>query len=108
MHHGAGLRALLAKEGDPDAAQRSVEALARDYRALDLPPVDRAILDYAVKLTASPGDITPQDIVPLRAHGLDDVAIHDLVSVTAYFAFVNRIADGLGVALEERWRDDSS
>ena len=38
----------------------------------------------------------------------DDVAIHDLVSVTAYFAFVNRIADGLGVALEDRWRDDSS
>ncbi len=37
----------------------------------------------------------------------DDVVIHDLVSVTAYFAFVNRIADGLGVALEDRWEEDS-
>ena len=84
-----------------------IEGLARDYRALELPDVDRTILDYAVKLTRSPGDITPEDVVPLRTHGLDDVAIHDLVSVTAYFAFVNRIADGLGVALEDRWEDDS-
>lgn len=84
-----------------------VEALAHDYCALEMAPVDRAILDYAVKLTRSPGDITSEDVVPLRDHGLDDVAIHDLVSVTAYFAFVNRIADGLGVVLEDRWEADS-
>ncbi len=84
-----------------------VEELVRDYRTLELPPVDRAILDYAVKLTRSPGDITPDDIVLLRTHGLGDAAIHDLVAVTAYFAFVNRIADGLGVALENRWGEDS-
>lgn len=99
---------MLQREHPDEDHTSFVEALARDYRSLDLPPVDRAILDYAVKLTASPGDITPEDIAPLRAQGLDDVAIHDLVSVTAYFAFVNRIADGLGVALEDRWREHSS
>jgi uncharacterized peroxidase-related enzyme len=98
---------VLQREHPGEDYAGFVEELVRDYRTLELPPVDRAILDYAVKLTRSPGDITPEDVVPLRAHGLDDVAIHDLVSVTAYFAFVNRIADGLGVALEDRWNEDS-
>ncbi len=98
---------MLQREHAGENHEGFVEGLVRDYRTLELPPVDRAILDYAVKLTRSPGDITQEDIAPLRACGLDDVAIHDLVSVTAYFAFVNRIADGLGVALEDRWEDDS-
>lgn len=84
-----------------------VQALRRDYRTLELPVVDRAILDYALKLTESPGDITREDIARLRAVGLDDVALHDLVSVTAYFAFVNRLADGLGVTLEDRWEENA-
>ena len=40
------------------------------------------------------------DIGALRAAGLDDRAIHDACAIIAYFAFVNRIADGLGVELE--------
>jgi alkylhydroperoxidase family enzyme len=42
----------------------------------------------------------PADLEPLREAGLDDTAIHDVASVTAYFAYINRIADGLGVDLE--------
>ena len=61
------------------------------------------MLDYALKLTAHPQKMSAQDVETLRAEGLDDRAIHDLCAVTAYFAFVNRIADGLGVELEERW-----
>ena len=98
---------MLQRDYPGEDHARFVEGLARDYRALELPPVDRAILDYAVKLTRSPGEITREDIVPLRAHGLDDDAIHDVVAVTAYFAFVNRIADGLGVMLEDRWEEGS-
>ncbi len=41
------------------------------------------------------------DLEPLRAAGLDDRAILDANQVTAYFAYVNRVADGLGVALDE-------
>ncbi len=64
------------------------------------------MLDYALKLTAEPHTINNEDVARLRAEGLDDRAIHDLCAVTAYFAFVNRIADGLGVELEERWHKE--
>ena len=65
-------------------------------------PADRALLEYADKLTRTPGAITATDVERLRVAGFDDRAIHDVCSVVAYFAFVNRIADGLGVELEER------
>ncbi len=58
------------------------------------------MLDYAAKLTSHPNKITAEDIADLRQAGFEDRAIHDICAITAYFAFVNRIADGLGVALE--------
>ncbi len=60
------------------------------------------MLDYAVKLTQAPGDMIEADVSSLRAQGFDDRAIHDICVITAYYAFVNRIADGLGVELESR------
>ena len=75
-------------------------AITSDYRAAALEPADRAMLDYAAKLTRTPGEMTVSDVERLRAHAFDDRAIHDLCAVAAYFAFVNRIADGLGVELE--------
>ena len=58
------------------------------------------MLDYAVKLTSTPQAMTAQDVQILRDVGFDDRAIHDICNVTAYFAYVNRVADGLGVELE--------
>ena len=72
----------------------------RDYTTADLTPADRALLDYAMKLTRAPESMVAADVAALRAAGFDDRAIHDACAVTAYFAFVNRIADGLGVELE--------
>lgn len=77
-----------------------LDALAADYRVAELEPADRSMLDYAVKLTESPGAVTSDDVDRLRGLGFDDRSIHDICSITAYFAFVNRIADGLGVELE--------
>ncbi len=74
--------------------------MAADYRSAGLDPRDRALLDYAVKLTREPSTMTADDVARLRGHGYDDRAIHDLCAITAYFAFVNRIADGLGVETE--------
>ncbi|MCA9729453.1 MAG: peroxidase [Candidatus Eisenbacteria bacterium] len=59
------------------------------------------MLDYALRLTVDPAGIDRDAIDRLRAVGFDDRAIHDICAVTAYFAFVNRIADGLGVELED-------
>ncbi len=64
------------------------------------------MLDYAVKLTRTPGSMERSDTDALRTHGFDDRAIHDICAVTSYFAFVNRIADGLGVELEPFHKDD--
>ena len=65
-----------------------------------LTAADQAMLDYADKLTTAPRTMTPGDIDRLRGAGFDDRGIHDICAVTAYFAFVNRIADGLGVELD--------
>ena len=75
-------------------------ALASDYRKADIPATDLAMLDYAVKLTRTPHAMTETDISILRTQGFDDRAIHDICAITAYYAFVNRLADGLGVELE--------
>jgi uncharacterized peroxidase-related enzyme len=77
-----------------------IAALRTDYRTAPLGEPERAMLDYAVKLTRTPAAVTADDVARLRALGLDDRAIHDLCAVAAYYAFVNRIADGLGVELE--------
>ena len=84
-----------------DAAGEALLAdLAADHTGANLSPADRAMLDYAVKLTREPGDMAAADATALRRHGFGDRAIHDICAITAYYAFVNRIADGLGVELE--------
>jgi len=67
---------------------------------VDLSPADTAMLAYAEKLTRDPGAMNAGDVESLRAQGFDDPAIHDICAIAAYFAFVNRMADGLGVDLE--------
>jgi uncharacterized peroxidase-related enzyme len=76
-------------------------SLSSDYRSAAVSAADRAMLDYAVKLTRSPSDISEEDVSALRAQGFDDRGVHDICAIAAYYAFVNRIADGLGVELEE-------
>jgi len=49
-----------------------------------------------VKLTTTPQRIGAADLAPLRAIGLTDTDIHDLVQVIAYFNYITRIADALG------------
>ena len=61
------------------------------------------MLDYAVKLTLTPHDITEADISNLRSSGFDETAILDLCQVVSYYNYVNRLADGLGVELENYW-----
>ena len=76
-------------------------ALEDDHTQVSLEPLDRAILDYAVKLTSTPKEMSAADVDELREHGLDDRGIHDVCTIAAYFNFVNRMADGLGVELED-------
>ena len=96
---------MLVKDGIPeeelDSLIEEVGSESPDHPLLGSP--ERALLAYARKLTLDPATIEPDDIDSLRSEGFDDPAIHDACSIVAYFAFVNRIADGLGVELEERF-----
>lgn len=68
-----------------------------DYREAGLDPADRALCDWAVKLTRTPGAMTEADLAPLRAHGFDDRALLVATQVVGYFNYINRLADALGV-----------
>jgi uncharacterized peroxidase-related enzyme len=74
--------------------------VASDYRVADLSPRERAICDYSVKLTRTPWEMERADLTPMRDEGLTDRDILDVCMIAAYYAYVNRIADGLGVAVE--------
>lgn len=91
----------------PEADQQKLlSLLIDDHSKADLSSPDRAILDYAKKLTLEPASISAADVNELRSHGFDDLAIHDICAITAYFNFVNRMADGLGVELEDYMLDE--
>ena len=62
------------------------------------------MIRFAVKLTREPGAMTRSDVDALRIVGFTDRDVLDIVEVTAYYAYANRIADGLGIDLEP-WND---
>lgn len=64
------------------------------------------MLRYARCLTESPASLSASDVEELRRHGFDDRAVLDICQVTAYYNYVNRLADGLGVELEDAWEPD--
>ncbi len=82
-----------------------VDRLAIDWRSAGVDEQTLALLDYTVKLTARPASVSGEDIARLRRHGLDDAGISSATQVVAYFAYINRIAEGLGVD-EEQWLGD--
>jgi uncharacterized peroxidase-related enzyme len=70
---------------------------------VELPERMAELCRYAVKLTLHPDEMGEQDVEALRQVGLDDRDVVDANQVVAYFNYVNRVADGLGVELEEHW-----
>ena len=71
-----------------------------DWRTADLGERRSAMLEYALKLTHRPQEMVAADVQALRGADFSDLDILHIAEVTAYFAYVNRIADGLGVELE--------
>jgi uncharacterized peroxidase-related enzyme len=93
VHHRRGLRRLLKD----DALLEAVEA---DWATAPLDAKRRAMLAFSVKLTSAPGTMTPSDANDLREAGFSDRDILDITEVAAYYAYANRIADGLGIDIE--------
>jgi len=96
LSHADDLRAEV-REGD---AEGFAEAVLHDWKAAPLSPADRALCVYGEKLALHPARMAEDDVRALRAAGFADRGIHDAAQVVAYFSYINRVADGLGVDLE--------
>jgi uncharacterized peroxidase-related enzyme len=83
-----------------------VDRFARDWRSAGLDDATNALLVFAERLTDDCASVTPENIDELRFHGFDDQGISSCVQVVAYFNYINRIAEGLGVPLEDWIEDD--
>jgi uncharacterized peroxidase-related enzyme len=83
--HGAAVRVL---SGDPPLG----ELVAMNYRAARLSKRQRAMLDFAVKLTAEPWSIEESDREALRRGGFTDRDIWDIAAVAGFFNMSNRVA----------------
>jgi len=105
--HAHDLREEVSEQFDSDSdADAFVHALVDDWRSANLSESDRALCEFALKLTTRQTSIDPADVDHLRSHGFDDRAIHDAVQVVAHFNYITRVADGLGVEPESfirRW-----
>lgn len=97
-HHRRGLRRLLR---DNELAARVEE----DFESAGLSEKRLAMLRYAVKLTSNSSSVTLEDVEGLRTAGFQDIDILHIAEVVGYYAYANRIADGLGIPLED-WVED--
>ena len=64
------------------------------------------MLGYAVKLSLEPWNMEEADVQELRDAGFSNPGILDIAHVTGYYAYVKRLADGLGVDLESFWKEN--
>jgi len=90
LHHTSGMSAHV---GGSERAQR----IAHNYREVDLSGRERAICDFAVKVTEAPDRMHDADFDEVRAAGLDDTEIFEVLEVAAFFAFSNRLATPLAI-----------
>jgi uncharacterized peroxidase-related enzyme len=88
--HGAILR---IRSKDP----RLADFLATNFRHADVTPRQRAMLDYAVKLSVRPQEVGEADVEALRSHGFDDDDVWDIAAVVALFALSNRLAHAAAI-----------
>ena len=74
-----------------------VEALRVDFRKAPIPEPEKVMLEYVVQLSKDATQITPQHHERLRGVGFDDRAILQITLIAAWFNYINRVADALGV-----------
>lgn len=77
-----------------------MDAIETNWRAAGLDPRRLAMLEYVERLTVAPASLGEGQVAALRAAGFQDADVLAIAEVAGYYAFVNRIADGLGVRLE--------
>lgn len=94
--HGQAVREM---SGDPALG----ELLVMNYRVAKLPRRQRAMLDFAHKLTVNPAEVGAADRAKLRRAGFDDRAIWDICAVTGFFNMTNRLATATDMMPNEEY-----
>jgi uncharacterized peroxidase-related enzyme len=82
-----------------------VGALRQDYTKAPISEQDRAMLDYVVKMTKDATKCSPADHARLREVGFDDRGILQITLIAAWFNYINRVADALGVGRDWSEKD---
>jgi uncharacterized peroxidase-related enzyme len=77
-----------------------VDALEKDYKTAPISEQDRVMLDYVVKVTKDATKVWKDDHEKLRSVGFDDRGILQMTLIAAWFNYINRVADALGVGRE--------
>ena len=95
--HGEALRKAAVEDNTTTFAAQ----VAEDWRKSDLPAKEQAMLEYVEKITLMATSVREDDIENLRKNGWTDREILDIALVAAYYCFRCRIADGLGVVLDD-------
>jgi uncharacterized peroxidase-related enzyme len=75
-----------------------VETLQKDYTTAAITEPERVMLDYVVKLTRDATKVSQDDHKRLREAGFDDKAVLQITLIAAWFNYINRVADSLGIA----------
>jgi uncharacterized peroxidase-related enzyme len=88
--HGAILR-IRAK--NPQIADQIADQIAVNYRKADITPRQRAMLDFAMKVSAEAHKISEQDFTDVASHGFSNDDIWDIAAIAAFFALSNRMAN---------------
>jgi uncharacterized peroxidase-related enzyme len=88
--HGFSVRKLTRDPVNGDL-------ITLDYKRAEITPRQRAILEYARKLTVTPAECEEADLEALRAHGLSEEDLWDVIEIAAMFNFTNRMAHGSGM-----------
>lgn len=96
--HGEALRKVVVEVDDTTSFAAQV---AEDWRSLDLPSNEQAMLEYVEKITLTATSITKDDLDGLRSVGWTDREILDIALVSSYYCFRCRMADSLGVELDD-------
>jgi uncharacterized peroxidase-related enzyme len=96
--HGEALRKVEIEAEDSTSFAAQV---AEDWRNLELPTNEQAMLEYVEKITLTATSITKEDLDGLRSVGWTDREILDIALISAYYCFRCRMADSLGVELDE-------
>ena len=98
--HGAAVRKI---SGNPVLG----EQLVMNYKAAELEPRQRAMLDFAALLTTASSTVEESDRQNLRDHGFSDRDIWDITSVTAFFNMTNRVASGTAMVPNDAYHSQA-